>query len=103
MTQSTCSNSPDAATRSASCHSEDAAALWVTIGDKCPLVIIDFEHVDVVDTYDNSNNNKRSLAADDDCHMAASYDMMRLTLQLCLVEFQHVDCVMHCSCTLHIL
>ena len=37
------------------CHPEDGATLWVTISGKCPLIVIDFEHVDVIITYDNSN------------------------------------------------
>ena len=48
-----------------SCHPEDVAALWVTIGGKCPLIIIDFEYVDVIDTYlyndsNTSNNNNNN-------------------------------------------
>ena len=54
----------DAATMSAaSSHPEDAATLWVTIGGKCPLIIIitiinyliGFDHVGVMEIYDNSN------------------------------------------------
>ena len=40
-------------------HPEDAAALWITIGGKCPLIIIDFECVDVA-TYDDSNTGNNS-------------------------------------------
>ena len=50
-----------AAMSAASSHPEDATTLWVTIDGKCPLIIIiinliDFEHVDVMEKYNNSNN-----------------------------------------------
>ena len=44
-----------------SCHPEDAAALWIIIGGKCPLIIIDFECVDVATcTYDNYSTDNNS-------------------------------------------
>ena len=52
----------DAAAMSAvSSHPEDTTTLWVTIDGKCLLIIIiinliDFEHVDVMEKYNNSNN-----------------------------------------------
>ena len=74
------------------------------IGGKCPLIRIDFEHVNVA-TYDNSNTGKKkqqktivkghALAADGDRQHGHVYDMTRLTLQPRLMKFQHVDCVTH--------
>ena len=75
-----------------------AAALWVTIGGKCPLN--DFEHVNVMEMYDNStntlNNNNIHLPLIVTDNAAASCDTTWLTSRPRLVEFQFKNTIVSC-------